>query len=561
MRIITAEVRNFSSYKELVKNFTQEGLTLVSGPTGSGKSTMCDVIPWILFGVTAKGGAVDEVRSWKSQEDTTGVLHIKLDFSELVVHRIRGKSNDLYYHYGDFQPIRGKDLKDTQQLINHALGMDADLYLASSYFHEFSQTASFFTATAKNRREITEQLVDLSLATNLDQSSKAKLKEYNSKKVELEAEMKSLNDKVSYLISYSNSITDSEGQWEVSRTKKLKVLEKLSKDFETNKQKDIDELICQNVEKIATIVYDINDLTASIKDDSYYNEGLIKLKEALELLGDETCPTCGAKKDSSQRMSMQKRIYELELDQAENNRRKIQLVRLQQTKEKQEAANISSLDKEKSRANTYASEIEELKAQDNPYTGLLNDSKEDLQSSVNRLATAEQQYSNLSSDIADIELLRDIIAEFRSTLVKNTINELEKNTNNLLDKYFDAEIRVRFSASDADKLEVSITKDGNQAVFTQLSKGQRQLLKLCFGVSVMKSIALHHNVNTNILFFDESMDGLSEALKEKAFGMFQALSKDYESVFVVDHSEGFKVLFDRRYEVSLINGESQIEEM
>ena len=166
MRILKATAHNFGSYSLIDFEFTDKGLTLISGPTGTGKSTLADIIPWGLFGVTAKGGLADEVRTWNADEVTSVVLYLE----SLIIVRIRGKGgkgNDLYFQHTGKDRIRGKDLNDTQRLINQHLGITPETYLAGAYFHEFSQTASFFTTSAKIRRQITEQMADLDLAKTL----------------------------------------------------------------------------------------------------------------------------------------------------------------------------------------------------------------------------------------------------------------------------------------------------------------------------------------------------------------------------------------------------------
>src|ERR1700733_2695413 len=100
MKILSASVQNFASYKKLDFEFDGQGLALVAGPTGSGKSTLCDVVPWVLFGRTSKGGTVDEVLSWPGDEITSGVITID-DRSgrPFSITRTRGskpKDNDLF---------------------------------------------------------------------------------------------------------------------------------------------------------------------------------------------------------------------------------------------------------------------------------------------------------------------------------------------------------------------------------------------------------------------------------------------------------------------------------
>jgi DNA repair exonuclease SbcCD ATPase subunit len=66
MRILSCQAQNFGSYKELNLDLADIGLSLVYGRTGSGKSTLPDVVAWTLFGTTAKDGAADDVRSWQA---------------------------------------------------------------------------------------------------------------------------------------------------------------------------------------------------------------------------------------------------------------------------------------------------------------------------------------------------------------------------------------------------------------------------------------------------------------------------------------------------------------
>ncbi len=559
MRVLSASVKNFASYKRLDFDFTKNGLALISGPTGAGKSTLCDVIPWIVFGRTAKGGAVDEVRSWNSVEPTEGRIHINLGEFTVTITRVRGttKDNDLYFYGDTLEEQRGKDLNDTQKLINDLLGIDAETYISGTYFHEFSQIAQFFTTNAKNRRSITEQMADLTLANKLAQASSEHKKQVKIAKDDAQQDYVNTNYKLSLLNQNIEIEANKFKKWEFNRTQKLKELEVENSTFETVKQANIAKMTIYNAVKLKTMEYDSQRLETQLVSDLDFEYAKAALDKREAACQEAKCSECGALKDSTKRLMITKDRYALENRIKDNERVKINILALKQQYERQQASLPTLIALEESRQNTAAVLIEALKQQSNPHSTQVlcvdrNKIREDL-------ADWRKAVDDLSIELSDIELLLQVNDDFRAICIKNTIEGLERSTNKLLREYFDAELTVKFETGESDKLDVTLMKDGNLASYTQLSKGQRGLLKLCFGVSVMKAVSNHNGVNFSSLFFDEALDGLSEALKLQAFRLFQSLESEYESIFVIDHSSELKTAFLNRYEVTLIDGESQLE--
>lgn len=471
MKIIKASGYNFGSYKKIDFDFKNNGLTLIQGHTGSGKSTFCDLPAWVLFSFTAKGGSVDEIRSWQETEATRGEIEVEINGNIINVARIRGRTNDLYYTVNNGPVTRGKDLQDTQKLINHAVSMNVDIFLSGSYLHEFSQTAQFFTTTAKNRRAICEQIVDLTLAKKLQEKTSTYKKELSIGINKLHSKQLTIKSNLELLQRMKQAEKTKASDWENAHKKTIQHVASCYDKFEKNRKKIISS----------------------------------------------ACRECGTV------LAMPKEV----VDTSEN---------------------------------PYSIRLMEAEKEKNPHSGMVNDFTDELNIANNKLLEFEAEYAVWSGDYNDLDTIEDVTAALRSTLISNTIKYVESQTNDLLTKHFDAEIKVEFETADNDKLEVAIQKDGNICSYTQLSKGQRQLLKLCFGVSIMQAVQNQQGVKFDQIFLDEAFDGLDETLKVKAYNLLASLATIYNGVFVVEHSEALKSMFPSSYRVTLVSGESQIAE-
>lgn len=516
MNILKATAENFGSYKSIEFNPSQ-GLTLISGPTGSGKSALCDLIPWVLFGVTAKNGAADEVKSWNAEGPTWGEVCLSLPNGHIVtISRTRGP-NDLVMNF----EIRGSDLRDTQRLIDQALGMTAEIYLSGAYFHEFCTSATFFSTTAKARREITEQIVDLTLHTTLTEKSTAMLK---TSKASLNVLDLKIRDTVGEL-GYSEKTLVNENKrlegWESQHEFRLAVLRERTNTFEDDKMQG---------------VKDLEDKVLDYENKREMDISALRMAEKAAQAG--VCLECGQPITDFHKHDASNKIEALE--------NKLNPF-------------LSMLEKNKNATNTYAKQLISLEVEINPHSAAVLQ----LESDIVRLKALSKKLAaeraKVVVDINDYEVLKDTVALFRSISVQNTILSLETTTNDLIAEHFDGEIRVSLTMSGDDKLEVLLTKDGNECAYTQLSKGQRQILKLSFGIAVMQAVSNQHAIDFNQLFFDESLDGLDESLKLRAISLFEKLSAD-KSVFIVEHSNAVKAMVNNRIEVTLVDGNSQIEQ-
>jgi DNA repair exonuclease SbcCD ATPase subunit len=564
LKLLKGTFENFGSYKHLEFDFSQLGLALAFGKTGSGKSTLPDMVAWTLYGQTAKDGSVDDVRSWSSPgELTTGSLEVETSEGSYIVTRKRGKSataNDLYWVERDSTaPVRGKDMADTQKLLEKRLGVSAELYFVGVYFHEFSATGLFFTANAKSRRATFERIASLDLAVRLGNVASDERK---STKRDLLSRQSTYANVSGRTISLGLSCVDSRAravQFDETLLDRIKEYEEKSNAFEKTKKEKIaaaelraEKWDADRQAKIDALKAIQERLAASIEDPNV----LLQQIDGAKKLG--CCSTC-----KQPLKEYQDKIDKLKAKLAENERFLDKFDTGEQTLQTffhQENPYLEAVETAKREENTYSLRIADEKKKPNPFKAQVAKLEKELEEATKESDAIGTEIAALETKISNLTALYDISFELRGELLKQAVQDVQDSTNRYLEKFFDSEIRVGFALEGSDDLTVSIQKSGYDCVYKQLSRGQRALLRLCFVVSIMKGAANRAGVHFDNLFYDEVLDGLDGDLKIKAFALFEELSTEHSSILLIDHASEFQNLFTRRFHVTMEADTSSVEE-
>lgn len=606
MKFLNGTFKNFGSYETLDFTFNDLGLTLISGSTGAGKSTVMDAIAWTLYGQTSKDGAVDEVLKWGSTTPTKGCLDVELATESITIYRSRkGTINDIYFKDLTTNEIfRGKDINETQKLIEARIGVSADLFFTSCYFSQFSKADSFFIAKAKDRREVLDKITDLSLPIKIADRISSKRKEVRKSIDEKESERDTFKGKLSILKQSHRTTVTNVDNWDASQVKRIKDAEEKSRSFEQDKQdklREVQEKIDSTSDKIipekklqelqqanqqelerleriqakhAYLKEDIDSITDKIND---IEKSILNFQSGI-------CPTCGREQEGNkdnfyydqlliEHHSLKEQLAGL-VDKEESFIKRLEaLSSLQREKdlylqdERDNASLIKEVDNLYSKyslinfsQNVYKELYLQYKNEQNPYVKDLYDLENTITETIGTEYAVKLELQDLVFQVSNLDQLYKLSTDLRGRLLINAVLSLEYETNAYLERHFDSEIKVSFSL-DSDKIEVSLQKDGYDCSFRQLSGGQRTMLKLCFGVSLMELSADTAGVKFETLFMDEALNGLDDELKIKAFGLLEYLSTKHSSVLVIDHSEAFKSMFSNHFQVKLEGNSSTISHL
>jgi DNA repair exonuclease SbcCD ATPase subunit len=614
MRITKVYGKYFGSYKEIEFDLSNLGLTGVFGPTKAGKSTLMDLAPWALFGKTSKGLSADGVKSWFADDATVGRVSVELPGEIVEVTRIRGKrpsDNDLFFYvyrngeHGDSEPTRGKDAVDTQRLINEKLGVSPDLFIASAYIHQFS-TDSFFEAKAKDRRETFEKIANLSVAINLGEKASEARKAAKKALDQKLLDQSKLHGKLETTEQAIANAKVSEEKWDAQRAKDLSALQEKLNNYDTEKQA-----------KVLHIVDQLEELDGMIAPAESFKKRIDQLKQqgkALDALeadlraadaerathaanlraaksefdrynkgGSGPCPTCLGTYDNPNRhkhlatiekkmqfsdtalnevtkeiarlteaTSAKHRIAEgiqkVMQEQAENNR----LVDRYETLRAQAIAL-------RGEENPYAGQLERLASEPNPYVSMLANENQKLTILLEQIDKVDKETRDLERKVNALTWLYERSFVLRGMLLERAVKQINDSTNAYLERFFDATIRVRFELTGSDKLDVAITNEGYDCEYTQLSGGERCMLRLAFSVGYMQQAQNVAGVKISTLMLDEALNGLDDGLKLRAMSLIETLAQEYETVLLIEHSEAVKSQFESAFMVTKEGAYSTVE--
>lgn len=548
--------KNFGSYETLDLRFESNGLTLIKGDTGSGKSTVFDLPLWTLYGTSPKNIAVDDVIGWE-EGTTESTATIEVTNSILNVTRIRSKErhkNDFFWEENGTE-YRGKDLRDTQRLFNERTGVSFDQLLMLTYLGEFSSIGSFFYASNKEKRAVFEQITDLSFVCRFSD----KLTEFN--KI-TKTSISDLEGRLSKLIGskeqLQNFLRDSNIQidkWYIENQKKIISLSKKSDSFSSYKIQNLNKLESlvwgfkqSQAKKQEPLIDKLDDISQKMLQCS--NE-LAELKKVLHK-EPNTCPTCGAFNNKQREIDSKIREHSAYQDQFNSISSEI--------KKLQDAINpyIEQLNTAKRSKNTYEDALKQQLKEQNPFQDQAKELLIKLEICCTHSDNIEKELEGLKAKLKASVHLKELVSSLRSCMISNNVDFIQDRINYYLTKYFDSLFSVQFIIDSSENLDVILQKGVHSCSYGQLSKGQRQLLRLLFSVSVVDHINLHNNTHINFINLDEPCDGFDSTMKIKAYSFFQELLTKYEDVLIVDHTPEFQELFDNKISISLYNNKSVI---
>jgi len=204
MIINKIELQGFSSYKEYTEVPFDDGIYGIVGriegaqegsSNGSGKSSLIMSIIYALFGEGEYDTLDDIVNDKLDKKDT---MFVRLNFSISGNRYLceRGRQNgSSYLDFFENGNRRGGNIKDSQSEIISVIGMDYDMFTASTFFEQ-SKSDKFINVQPEQRRSYLDKVLGLSVWRDAHKNSVKDLKNSLAHRDSLKEDIKNIESEV-----------------------------------------------------------------------------------------------------------------------------------------------------------------------------------------------------------------------------------------------------------------------------------------------------------------------------------------------------------------------------
>ena len=543
MIIRQIKITNFKSiYGTFSIDFSQlDGLIKLSGPIGSGKTTIAEAILYGLFG-TVKGQNNRELIAWNMKDCCVEMnicskgkeVHIKRSCGEPLIVEINGKT------------LAASNKRNTQAILEEEIYDVPKLAIMKMCVISFTAFNSLASMNPGETKQFSDEIFGFKLFSDYNEeivierkNQQNELTKWNAVYAETESQIQRLKQKK--IEQQAQVQTSIDTNW-ISTERKRLVDEGIKTNEEKLKVQQERETRKQEVFKRADEIKDKMTEAATLGKQEKNNYNTFK---------SGVCPTCGQPIDASHiekhHSAMLEYAEKYKALEAERNEilKEVDVIQEEYApKIKQYEDKIASL---KSQIQKLDSDV---KVYENNMKVINQNYDELIKEQEDKLADLKEKIDNGDIEIGE---WNDMSELFTKTLRYNLLETLIPHINNSIQFFInklDQSYKVEYDQE--FKAHIYVDSYEKEISYNNLSTGQRKTLDLAIIFGILQNIIA--SVDFNVFVLDELFSNMDSDTRNIMLSLLkETLAKDNKTVFVINHAEMNDDYFTHKIRVSLEN--------
>jgi DNA repair exonuclease SbcCD ATPase subunit len=526
------------------------GLTLITGLNGTGKSTIPEVVTWIIYGELIRG------TSPVNGQPCQGTLEVEVSGQTYRISRRWAKSKSLSFELetlDGWQDLSGQTATQTQSRIGGVFG-SFERHVSSRVFSQ-EHVARFAAATDKGRKQLLEQVMGLEqfdaaldLARRDSKAAQATLSEAKATQARAEGRLESCQRRLA----------------ELEPPDAPSGLEETLKELATRVQaaKEADEeasgILAGTRQALAAETVREQTLFRTLRE---VKARIANMESAATTLGDP-CPTCGQVMGPEDQACVQ-RSHDVALAAERERLAETQLAYdytraamqdLQAECETHAQSRIRARDLYVDLLGEHG-EAEKLLISVQAYERVRDQAEDAFEAAAKDVEAKRLGVQEAKAGVARLEAIEEIhgLRGARTLMFGKGLARLERSANAVLIQ-LGSKIRVSLSGrstqasgKEVDAVSVKVTGAGG-GEYRGASRGQRNLVDL----ALLLGMADLQGASDGFLSFDEIIDALDSRVTQSVAEYFGRLARTRQ-VLVLSPHDHLEPLFPEasRYEVTM----------
>ena len=518
------EIINFKCHEKMEYYFTPNKFSLITGPNGSGKTTIADGLSWALYDKTTKGLGGDSVVRKRSNKDCSVIVKFSKNNDYYVIENYRKhhKNNNAKKLFKNNKEITGVNVDATNALISQIV-MPREVFINCLLFSQFIKKNASFTALGPSGQR---DIIDSMLLFNKFDIYKEKI---SKRQNVVETEIAALTESLPYITSNIEMLNK-------YLQEKEAYLIQLEKDIVTNEKNSKIE-IQELKDNIITLNSKIKLFSKAEKTLQNLREKHTQLKSKVQSQV-EACTT-ELKSSTAQKnidiLNIKSNISNKYNDNYKNINTKINDIKKDIADIINKKDNISLSTK-----NTIHEQIEKVQIENLPNQKKLQDTIHSIKNDINNLIELINKniidYNQLKLDIKNFEenLNENICPTCKETptsqkYIKENLEEKKKSLKNL-------EIKIKNFKADQNN-KTKLLKQTEDALVSFDTEYKQSIEKINIDLNKKESdqLIILNNQNFNLTLdltdYQDKLNQLESMQSQEETTQINSIEQNYEKIY------------------------------